>query len=530
MSTPYPSAAVSAAHPARLAAAAILHGLRDGFSDRFRYLELGCGDASNLLPLAAQFPAAEFVGVDRDPDLVARGEGARRRAGLRNLTLAAADVRAFEAPGDTFDYIVSHGVYSWVPPDVQRRLLEIAAARLSLLGVAYFSYNTLPGWGLRGVVRDVLRAAAEGAAGEQAALRAAKGALNRLQRHVTAPQHPYSALLALEISLAKGHPDGYLLREHLAEINEPLYFREFARRAGEHGLCYLAEALPATPDGGAELSVLPDLLAAGLSRIDAEQHLDVVSYRQFRATLLCREDAGAAGAPAYARLGERAYFSGKLAPTSEEPLLGRGKLLGFRAPTGAVIEADRPLLKAALLVLAEAWPEGLRAPHLMSAAAAVLRHRGLLEQAGIDEAEVDRTIDDLAALCQRRLIEILPWTPHPERELSAQPEVSAVCRLEAGRAPLVTSPAHEPIALDDVSRVVVQLLDGSRDLDRLALDLRAFLESGELRLPGGAHEEIDGEAVFDLARAAIARVRSLGLLVRPEAAPPGERRLPARSE
>jgi len=527
MPPPYPSTAVSAAHPARLAAAAILRGVRAGFSERFRYLELGCGDASNLLPLAAQFPEARFVGVDRDAGLIERGADLGRRAGLGNVELFAADVRAFEPPGDAYDYVVAHGVYSWVPPEVQRRLLEICAGSLSLMGVAYLSYNTLPGWGLRGVVRDMMRAAAEGAPDDEAAVRAAKGALARLQRHVTAPQHPYAALLSLELGLARAHPDGYLLREHLAEINEPLYFRELSRRAAEHGLSYLAEMLPATPDGGAELSVLPDLEASGLSRVDAEQHLDVVSYRQFRATLFCREGAGAADAPDHARLGERAYFAGKLVPTSEEPLLGPGRRLGFRAPTGAVVEADRPLLKAALLVLAEAWPEGLRAPHLVSAAMTVLRHRGLLEQAAVDAAEVDRTVDDLLALCQRRLLELLPWSPRPERDPSARPAVSALCRLEAARSPFVTSPWHEPLPLDDATRVVVRLLDGSRDLDRLARDLRGWLDSGELTLPDEAAAALDGASLADLAQAAIGHVRSLGLLVRPAAEAPGGLRLPA---
>src|SRR5262249_61748376 len=57
----------------------------------------------------------------------------------------------------TFDYILCHGVYSWVPPAVQDKILAICRQHLSPDGVAYISYNTYPGWHLRGMVREMLR-------------------------------------------------------------------------------------------------------------------------------------------------------------------------------------------------------------------------------------------------------------------------------------------------------------------------------------------------------------------------------------
>ena len=38
-------------------------------------LELGCGDAGNLVPMAVALPDATFVGIDAAPQAIARGRG-----------------------------------------------------------------------------------------------------------------------------------------------------------------------------------------------------------------------------------------------------------------------------------------------------------------------------------------------------------------------------------------------------------------------------------------------------------------------
>lgn len=517
--TIYPSTAVTSTHPARLASFAIAHGLSAGFSERFTYLELGCGDASNLLPLASQFPSATFVGVDRDASAIARGDDLRRAAGLDNIALHAANLLDFE-PGARFDYVVAHGVYSWVAPAVQRRILALGAASLAPAGVFYLSYNTLPGWGVRGAVRDVMRMGAGHATGDAARLRGAKSALARLARHGVGDKHPWGALLAAEIGLLDSKPDGYLLGEYLAEHNEPLLFADLASRAREHGLRYLAEALPASPDGALEASVLADLLASGLSRVDAEQHLDMVAYRQFRGTLLCHDGAAIADRADLGALADHGFFAGRLEPQSQEPLLGPGRSLAFRAGTGAVIEVDRPLFKAALLVLSMAWPRGLRAAELVSAALGALQERALLDQCGVDLHEIERTTRHLVTLVERRQIELLPWTPQPCRDPRAIPFAPPLLRLEAARRRTITSPRHEPTALDDPSRIVLSLADGARDAAAITREVGLFIDGGDLPLtPAERAALAPHEARASLVALALARLRAHGLFETPPKTP-----------
>ena len=52
----------------------------------------------------------------------------------------------FSAEPGSFDYILCHGVYSWVPAPVQQRIFELCQRLLSPRGIAYISYNTYPGF------------------------------------------------------------------------------------------------------------------------------------------------------------------------------------------------------------------------------------------------------------------------------------------------------------------------------------------------------------------------------------------------
>ena len=90
-----------------------------------------------------------------------------------NITDAGPDV-------GTFDYIICHGVFSWVPPEVQQKILALIAATLAPDGVAYVSYNTYPGWHLRDIVRDAMVFHIDGEADPREGIRKAREMLEFL--------------------------------------------------------------------------------------------------------------------------------------------------------------------------------------------------------------------------------------------------------------------------------------------------------------------------------------------------------------
>src|SRR5262245_41172941 len=154
---PYPGKSYSYAHPDRLHVQARLFGLRPAPVESCRVLELGCGDGSNLIPMAARLPGSTFTGIDLAREAVGAARARAREAGAGNVLFEAMDIAEFPDAESAFDYIVCHGVYSWVPDAVREAMLALCARHLAPEGVAYISYNTYPGWHLHRVTRDLMR-------------------------------------------------------------------------------------------------------------------------------------------------------------------------------------------------------------------------------------------------------------------------------------------------------------------------------------------------------------------------------------
>ena len=178
----YPSVLFKRTHPERLAVVAALHGLAPPPLETARVLEIGCGEGLNLLALAAGYPRAQFDGFDLAASAIARGEALREAAGLENVTLATRDIleaRVEIAPG-SFDYIVAHGVYAWVPEPVRAAIMALIGHALSPHGVAYVSYNALPGGHFRMAMRDMLLHAVDGITDPDARVEKARAFLQGL--------------------------------------------------------------------------------------------------------------------------------------------------------------------------------------------------------------------------------------------------------------------------------------------------------------------------------------------------------------
>src|SRR5262245_52314846 len=152
----YPGQAHPETHPDRLATLATVFGLKPAPVEKCRVLELACGDGLNLVAMAAGLPQSEFLGLDLAEKPLEHGRSAIAALGLKNISLRAQDL--LQAPGDVgqFDYIVAHGLYAWVPPEVRDKALALCRAHLAPQGIAFVSYNTYPGSHLREMVRKMM--------------------------------------------------------------------------------------------------------------------------------------------------------------------------------------------------------------------------------------------------------------------------------------------------------------------------------------------------------------------------------------
>ena len=212
------------------------------------------------------------------------------RWGLKNVEIEQLDILSVTKQLGTFDYIVAHGVYSWVPDEVREKLLQICHENLAPNGVAYVSYNTYPGWNFRGMVREMARYHTRGLARPADRIARARELLDFLA--ASAPEYnPYAAALKAEQEQWRKYADSELFHEHLEDVNEPTYFYQFADRADRHGLQFLAEA----DFSAMQASPFPAQVGEALNRVSdelvkTEQFMDILRNRRFRQTLLCRRE------------------------------------------------------------------------------------------------------------------------------------------------------------------------------------------------------------------------------------------------
>src|SRR5947207_2446253 len=139
-------------HPDRMAVVATMFGLTPPEVATCRVLELGCSAGANLLPMAETLPGAELVGCDLSPQAIAAARETAADAGIRNVVFVEGDLSTLPDALGEFDYLIAHGVYSWVPAPVRDAMFALAGRRLRSNGVMFVSYNVYPGCHVRKAV------------------------------------------------------------------------------------------------------------------------------------------------------------------------------------------------------------------------------------------------------------------------------------------------------------------------------------------------------------------------------------------
>jgi len=492
---PYINRAFPQTHPDRLATLARLFGLEPPDIGTCRVLELGCASGDNLIPMALELPKARFVGIDLSARQIGEGQSQVRALGLTNIELRQFNIADVDASWGMFDFVISHGIYSWVPAPVRERLLAICRDNLARNGVAYVSYNTLPGWHMRGMVRDMMIYHAMAFPGAAAKVRQARGLIDFLAQSAPA-NSAYGMALRQELEAIKNEPDAYLFHDHLEENNEPFYFHQFADAAKRHGLEYLGEA----DFNEMLMSNFPPKVAETLRQVatDAirmEQYMDFLRNRMFRQTLLVHQ--GAAIRRNLDGLALKGLLvTSSIRPESPEPVLAEGASEVFHTASETKHTITDALTKSALVQLAQRWPRGLPFEEL-----AALSHASLRQGAGV--ARVALSTEDLRSFGDRmlhayaaRVAELRVAEPRLVAAVSARPVASPLARLQAERGTAVTNLRHEPVVLPDLPRRMLPLLDGTRDIDALVAEIVKLAQDGRI----GVREQGGGPMVSDPAR------------------------------
>jgi SAM-dependent methyltransferase len=474
---PYTSYPYARTHPDRLETVGRLFGMNPAPASACRVLELGCASGGNLVPMAEQLPDSVFVGLDLGARQIEEGRDTVRALGLRNVELRHADLLEVDEGWGQFDYVICHGVYSWVPRAVQHKILRILAERLLPQGIGHVSYNTYPGWHLREAVRHMMRWHTAQFA-EPAQQAAQGGALVDFLAKAVDPGGAYGQLLQRELDVLQRTGPDYLFHEHLEEVNTPLYFHELIERAHAEGLQYLGDADVHTMlTRGLAPAVAETLGRISPDIIRLEQYLDFVHNRQFRNTLLCHREVTLQRA-----LGPGQLVGGWLRCGAEVEGnvvdLAPGVRVPMRTPAGLEIESDLPVTKAALVILRRAWPDVVQFEALVAQAVALVRESGLELALGVDERAPLGA--DLLELYCRGVLELHRWRPPLGTTAGERPRVAAHARRWAERGGFVVSQWHVRVDLDPVAAAVVRRLDGTSDREGLVAALVEEVIAGRL--------------------------------------------------
>jgi SAM-dependent methyltransferase len=470
---PYDSLPLPETQPDFLAAVAKLHGFDSPDPSRARILELGCAQGGNLIPLAWRWPESDCVGVELSRVQAEAGAAFIKRLGLPNVCIVHGDLAALPDDLGTFDYIIAHGVFSWVPPAVQRALLEVCRRHLSPQGVAYVSFNVAAGWTALQPLREALLARTAGVAPAPQRYAAARAVLDQLSREWDDP-----ALLD-EIAYLKTAAPSYLFHEYLTDCNAPMPFGEFAAQLDTHGLRYVGEAGPrrAVVELEDAWGLIPESMAERW--LDAERALDDTFATRFRRALIARADAPCAQPPQPDALSELAFYADLAC--DEELDLEHDSEQGFVNPAGNTFIVADVLAKAALIALSSVYPRALNYPDLIAAIHALRDEFGVTGD--VDAACFKHAWFSLVS--SHCVMSTLPGQTATAAadEPGSHPHAHALARLQAATPGWVVSGMrHVAIDLDAPARALLQWLDGSRDQSALIEAMQAYLAASNIVL------------------------------------------------
>jgi methyltransferase-like protein len=346
----------------------------------------------------------------------------------------------------------------------------------------------------------------------QRRIQQARALLNFLAESVPVEDNPYGMLLKREVEFLNRQADSYLFHEFLEEVNDPIYFHQFIEQAAARKLQYLGEADVASlaqPD-------LPPKIDQVLKQVSAnwvhmQQYLDFLRNMQFRMSLLCH-DRVKLNRVANVEVMEAYHVASAVRPMSPNPEILSNKEEEFRNPQNESVKPRHPIIKAALQYLGQIWPQAVAFDKLEAAASACV-HPGEEVDAAQRAEERHLLASALINCCLKsHLVDLHVHAPTVVATASERPVASLLARYQAvasgQRLPKVTNVYHYNIQLNDVERLVLPRLDGTRDRDTLLDELSGMVQRGVLGM------RVDPTVVQDPSKMRAVLARNLDELLR----------------
>lgn len=470
---PYPSFTFPQTRPDRLSSVGRFYGIETAMPDKCRVLELGCGDGTNLLSFAYCHPKSEFLGIDLSKVHTDDARKAADQLGLTNAVFECADVTT--KPSDElgkFDFIIAHGLFSWVPDFVREHILRIYSECLTPNGVGYISYNAFPGFHIRQIVRDLALYHTAQIEDADEKVNQTKNILGFVRQALPADSLN-AQIVERELKEMFERSWSNVFHDDLSESNQAFYFHEFAEMIGDHGLQYIAEAdISSSNISGMSVDVVNALNAIGTDIIRREQYIDFIKFRRFRSTLICRDNIELVRSPEPSVV-RNFRFSSPLKPPADADLFDTEPLT-FAGERDDTAQLNHPLTKTMLAQLGRSWTQSIDFDELLAKAASDLAANGVT----VSDEDVTKAETYLLQMIRVELVRIHRFAPSTVSSISDRPKTSNFARWQMTRGceavTTMTGMNLEPES--DLVRIVITLADGSRNIGQIQNELLDAVE------------------------------------------------------
>lgn len=445
---PYPSGPHPYSHPGHFGMLAKLAGLDPTPLNRCRVLEVGGSDGGNLLPIAIDFPESEFVCLDISSVQIEMGRRHAKALGIKNIDWHAADVTKFDLSGlGKFDYIIAHGLFSWVNRQVQDQLLELYGQLLSDLGIGFISYNTFPGWHAHMALREMMLMHVDGIADDSERVQAVLDLVHQIATTTKDANTPIATVVRSFINSMQDFESVpvYITHEFLSHDNLPIYFSEFSKRSSQVGLQVFGDG----NHHDKSIDLLSSKSRDWIERQSADptvqnQYLDYLGLGAFRRSLLCREKIEVDWSFSPSKWKEL-YVSANIVNTDETNER-------WQTASGSSFSTSHPLAQAILAILSNAWPTSIQVAKLAESCRAPLEPVAQILQSLFDQQIVE------ARLAAHRCV----------NDVSQCPEASPFSRHQVAGG-YVTTQRHGRMRMDDSeAKSLLPIVDGTQTVEAIA--------------------------------------------------------------
>ncbi len=471
---PYESFSYPQTHPEQMYTVAKLFGLTAPDFRKARVLELGCASGGNLLPLAIMYPDSEYTGIDLSGEQIDQAIHHKAELGLSNIHFERKDIMDVTKKYGAYDYIIVHGILSWVPDEVADKIFDICRDNLSENGMAVISYNTLPGWNFVKSLREMMLYHCERFNDSKEKIAQARMFLDFLSDNAGS-NSAYKQFIDSEREILSKVNDTYLFHDHLEGHNRQFYFHEIARMLNERNMQYLGDSSISSMFVGNLPKGAMEKLKGVNDIVRQEQYMDFINNRRFRTTIITRAGQKISRGINTSQIFDF-YLSSPITPMEANAKLS--DKMEFKAGSRSFTTNSRAA-SALMLEIANTNSRRFTMDEVMESASA---------KYGISNEKLKAAATESGMrLVMAGIFNIHSSRPDLASDVSEKPEAFALARYQANFAntDMLTNIYGEAIKSDVFINHLVRYLDGTNDRKALTKKLVEHATRGEITIRKG---------------------------------------------